>query len=78
MHYAPLITQRHIATRQHIIRNRLPEHLDAQRVRYYLLRLALNVGVHERHVVVAAYDVAERREPLFYALDLDGVGDAVA
>jgi hypothetical protein len=78
MHNAALIAQRHIAAREHIIRNRLPEDLDAQRVRYYLLRLALNVWVYKRDVVVAAYYVPERRQALFYPLDLDAVWYRVA
>jgi hypothetical protein len=34
--------------------------------------------VHQGDVVVAAYDVSEGRQPLLYALDLDGVGQRVA
>jgi hypothetical protein len=78
MHNTTLITQRHVASRQHIIRNRLPEDLDAQRIRYYLLRLALDVRVYERDVVVAAYYVSERGQALFYPLDLDAVWYRVA
>jgi hypothetical protein len=78
MHNAALVAQRHVAAREHIIRNRLPEDLDAQRVCYYLLRLALNVRVYEGHVVVATYHVAERGEALFYPLDLDAVWYRVA
>jgi hypothetical protein len=37
----------------------LPEHLHAQRICYYLLCLALNVGVYEGDVVVATYYIAE-------------------
>lgn len=44
----------------------------------HLLGLALNVRVDERDVVVAADDVAQRRQPLLYPLDLDLVGDRVA
>jgi hypothetical protein len=38
----------------------LPKHFHAQRISYYLFRLALNVWVYEGDVVVAAYDIAER------------------
>jgi len=73
MHNTALIAQRHIAARKHIIRDRLPEHLNAQRVCYYLFCLALNVRVYECDVVVATYYVAEGGEALFYSLDLDRV-----
>jgi len=73
MHNTALIAQRHITAREHIICDRLPEDLDAQRVCYYLFRFALNVRVYECDVVVATYYVAEGGEALFYSLDLDGV-----
>jgi len=60
MHNTALIAQRHITTREHIIRNCLPEHLDAQRICYYLLRLALDIRVYKGDMVVATYYVAER------------------
>lgn len=78
MHNAALVAQRHVAAHQHVIRDRLSKNLYAQHIGYYLLRLALNIRVHERHVVVGAYYVAERRESLFYALDLDAVWEGVA
>lgn len=78
MHDAALVAQAHVAAHQHVIRDRLPEHLDAQHVRNDLLRLALDVRVHERDVVVGANDVAERRQALLDALDAHLVGDAVA
>jgi hypothetical protein len=60
MHDPSGITQRHIRSRKHIIRDRLPEHLDAEDVGDYFLGLALDVWVHEGDVVVAADYVAER------------------
>jgi hypothetical protein len=59
MHDTALIAQCHVAPRQHIIRNRLPEDLNAQHISYYLLRLALDIGMHKGNVVITAYDVAE-------------------
>lgn len=73
-----LITQAHVAAHQHVIRDRLPEDLDAQHVRNDLLRLALDVRVHERDVVVGANHITESGKPLLDALDAHLVGDAVA
>jgi hypothetical protein len=78
MHNAALIAQRHVASRQHVVGDRLPEHLDAQYICYDFLSFALNVRVHEGNVVVATYYVAEGWETLFNPLYLDGVGYWVA
>ena len=74
-----LIAQCTVASSQDIISaNRLPEDLDAQDVRNDLLRLPLNVWVHQRHVVVAADDVSQGGQALFYPLDLHRVGNGVS
>ena len=78
MDQATRIAQAHVATSQHIIRNRLAEDLDAEHVGDDLLGLALQVRVDEGDRVVCADDVAQRRQPLLDALDLDRVRDAVA
>lgn len=72
-----LVAERAVRPDQHVLGDGLAEHLDAEDIGNDLLRLALNVGVHQRNVVVAANDVAQRRQTLFHPLDLDRVGDRV-
>jgi hypothetical protein len=64
-----LVRQRTVRSNKHIRRNRLPEHLDLERVGDNLLCLAVNVGVDEGDIVVAGNDVAEGREALLDTLD---------
>ena len=78
MHEPPPITQTEVTPDQHVLRDRLPEDLDAEHVRDELLRLALHVRMHERDVVVARDDVAQRAEALLDALDPDGARQRVA
>lgn len=61
MYDAALVAQRHVGAREDIVRDGLPEHLDAQYVCYDLFRLAFDVRVDEGDVIVATYDVAEGR-----------------
>jgi hypothetical protein len=61
-----------------VVGDRLAEHLDFEHIRDDLLRLAIDVGVYERDVVVARDDVSERRQTLFYALERDGLRERVA
>jgi hypothetical protein len=44
----------------------------------HLLGLTLQIRVHDCNMVVAADDVTERRETLFYALDFHRVWQCVA
>ena len=78
VHEAAVVGQRHVAARQDVGGNGLPEDFNAQRVGDDLFRLALEVGVHQRDVVVGADHVAQCGEPLFDALDLDAVWEGVA
>jgi hypothetical protein len=78
VHDAALVTEAHVAAGQDVVGDGLAEDLDAQDVGDDLFRLALQVWVHERDVVVGADDVAERRQALLDSLDLDAVRDAVA
>lgn len=78
MHEAALVGERRVAADERIAGDGLAEDLDAERVGDDLLRLAVEVRVHERHVVVRDDAVAERREPLVDALHHDGVGQRVA
>jgi hypothetical protein len=72
------IRQRHVGAREDVGGDGLAEDLDAERVGDDLFRLALEVGVDERDVVVAADDVAKRRQALFDALDRHGRGEGVS
>jgi hypothetical protein len=78
VHDAALVAETHVAAGQDIVGDGLAEDLDAEHVGDDLFRLALQVRVHERDVVVGADDVAERRQALLDSLDLDAVRDAVA
>lgn len=44
----------------------------------HLFSLSLQIRMHNRHMVIAADHISQRRQPLFYPLDLDGVGERVA
>lgn len=61
-----------------VVRDRLTEHLYLEDVRDDLLRLAIDVRVDERDVVVARDHVSESGEPLFDALEGDGVREGVS
>ena len=78
VHDPALVAQRHVAPRQHVIRNRLPEDFDAEDVGDYFFGFAFQVWVDEGYVVVCADYVSERREAFFDALDFYAVGDRVA
>ena len=58
MHDTALIAKRHIRARENVIRNRLPENLNAQHICYYLLRLTLDIRMYESYMVVATDDVS--------------------
>jgi hypothetical protein len=78
MDEATLITDHTVRADEDVVRDRLAEDFDFEHVRDDLLCLAIDVGVHERNVVVACDDVSERREALFDALERDGVWERVA
>jgi hypothetical protein len=78
VYHAALIREDRIRPDERVAGDRLPEDLDAEGVGDDVLRLAVDVRVHERDVVVAGDDVAEGREPLFDAPHLDGVREGVA
>ena len=73
-----LVRDRGIAAHEDVIGDRLAEDLDLEHVGDDLLRLAVDVRVHERDVVVARDDVPERGQALLDALDGDGFGEGVA
>ena len=78
MNEASLVAERAVGADEHLAGNGLPKHLDLERVSDDLLRLAVDVGVHERDIVVARNHVAERRKALLNARDGDRVGERVA
>ena len=60
MYKAALIRDSAIRPDEHIVRDRLTENLDLQNVGDNLLRLAVDVRVHECDIVVACDHVAKR------------------
>jgi len=73
-----LISDGTIRADEDVVRDRLTEHLDLEDVRDDLLRLAIDVRVDERDVVVARDHVSESGEPLFDALKGDGVREGIS
>ena len=71
------VAQAHVGTNKDVVGDSLSEDLDTQDIGDNLLGLALQIGVDEGDVVVAANDVAEGGEALLDALNLDIIGDAV-
>lgn len=78
MHEPALVGDRAVAADEDVVCDGLPEDLDLQHIRDDLLRLAVDVGVHQRDVVVARDDVPEGGQPLLHALDGHGVREGVA
>jgi hypothetical protein len=78
MDKATLICDCTIRADEDVVRERLAEDLDLEDVRDDFLRLAVNVRVHQRDVVVAGDHIPERREPLLDALEGNGVREGVA
>ena len=61
-----------------MVGHRVAQDVDLQDVGDEFLCVGLEIRVHERDVVVAGDDVAERGEALVDAADGDGVGEGVA
>ena len=78
MDEAALVRDCTIRADEDVVRDRLTEDFDFEDVRDDLLRLAVDVRVHQRDMVVARDHVSERREPLFDALERDGVRERVS
>ena len=78
MDEATLISDRAVRADEDVVRDRLAEDFDFEHVRDDLLRLAVDVRVHQGDMIVARDDVTERRETLFDALECDGVREGVA
>lgn len=74
---APLVCELAVTAHEGVARDGLPKDLDSQHVGNNVLRLSVNVGVHERHVIVAHDAVAQRRQPLLDALHHHAVGQRV-
>ena len=56
----------------------MAEDLDFEDVRDDLLRLAINIRVHQRDMIVASDHVPKRREPLLNALKSNGVREGIS
>jgi hypothetical protein len=78
MDKASLIRDRAVRANKDILGDSLTEDLHLEDICDYLLRLAVDVGVHERDVVVARDNVAERGEAFFDTLKRDGVWESIA
>ena len=78
VHNTTGVAQAHVASRKHVVSNRLSEDLDTKHISNNLLRLSLQIRVYERDVVVAANDISKRGQSLLNALDPDVVGDRVS
>lgn len=78
VHDTALVAEAHVAAGEHIVGDCLAEDLHAQHVGDDFFRLALQIRVHERDVVVGADDVSQGRQPLLDPLDFHAVRDAVA
>ena len=63
-HQATHVAEHGVGADKGVAGNGLAEHLHAQRVRNNVLRLSVNVRVHQGHVVVARNDVAQGGQAL--------------
>ena len=63
---------------ENVVRDRLTEDFDLEDVRDDFLRLAINVWMYQRNVVIAGNYVPKRREPFFDALEGNRVREGVA
>jgi hypothetical protein len=68
MDKSTLVSDRAVRADKDVICDRLAEDLDFENVRDYFLRLAIDIWMHERDVVVAGDDVSKCGEPFFDAL----------
>ena len=72
-----LVCDRAVRADEDIFGDGLAEDLDLEDVRDDLLRLAVDVGMNERDVIVACDNVTERGETLLDTLEGDGVWEGV-
>lgn len=56
----------------------IPKNIYIKKGWVHLLSLPLQIRVYQRNMIVTANHIAQRRQPLFYALDLDRLGDCVS
>jgi hypothetical protein len=73
-----LVRDRAVRAYEDVVGDRLTEDLDLEDVRDDLLRLAVDVRVYERDMIVARDNVAERGETLLDTLEGDSVWEGVA
>jgi hypothetical protein len=78
MDKATLICDCTIWADKDVIRDRLAEDFNFEDVRDDLLRLAIDIRMHQRDVIVASDHVSERREPLLNTLKRNGVREGIS
>ena len=77
MNEPSLVRDRAVRADEDIFGDSLAEDLDLEDVRDDLLRLAVDVGMYERDMIVACDNVTERGETLLDTLEGDGVWEGV-
>lgn len=77
MHQPPIVTEDAVGAHQHVVGDRVAEHLDPQRVADDLFGFFVQVGVDERHVVVAGNAVPQGRQLLLHPHHLHTLAQAV-
>ena len=77
MDKSTLVSDRAVRADEDVICDRLAEDLNFENVRDYLLRLAIDIRMHERDVVVTGDDVSECGEPFLDTLEGDGLWEGV-
>jgi len=70
-----LIADTAVRSHKRILCDRLAKHLHPESIHDYLLRLAIQVWMHERNVIVTRDNVTERRQSFLHALKVDGVAE---
>lgn len=78
MNKTTLISDCTVRTDKDVVSNRLAEDFDFEDVGDDLLRLAVNVGVHQCDMVVASDHVSERRQSLLDTLKGNGIRECVS
>jgi hypothetical protein len=66
---ASLVSDLAVRANQGVTSNRLAKHFNAKHIRYYVLGVSVQVGVHQGHVVVADDAVAQGGQTLLDSLD---------
>jgi len=68
-HQTTLVAQSTVRAHKDVIGNGLTENLDLEDIGNNLLRLPVDIGVHQRNVIIAGNDIAQGRETLLHTLN---------